>query len=132
MRYFLLFSILTYVVPFIFWICLDFLSEFKTQINAVVKNLVVCYANEEPKSSQDVKLYLVYFLWQKIKKECLQWSSLPQISFNKVADLKSATLLKKRLWHRCFPVNFAKFLRKSFLTEHLWWLILKDFRSRFY
>ena len=20
-------------------------------------------------------------------------------------------LLKKRLWHRCFPVNFAKFLR---------------------
>ena len=25
-----------------------------------------------------------------------------------------ATLLKKRLWHRCFPVNFAKFLRTSF------------------
>ena len=23
------------------------------------------------------------------------------------------TLLKKRLWHRCFPVNFAKFLRTS-------------------
>ena len=23
----------------------------------------------------------------------------------------SATLLKKRLWHRCFPVNFVKFLR---------------------
>ena len=22
--------------------------------------------------------------------------------------------LKKRLWHRCFPVNFAKFLRSSF------------------
>ena len=29
-------------------------------------------------------------------------------------------LLKKRLWHRCFPVNFAKFLRTPFLTEHLW------------
>ena len=26
----------------------------------------------------------------------------------------SATLLKKRLWHRCFPVNFAKFLRHLF------------------
>ena len=25
--------------------------------------------------------------------------------------LMPATLLKKRLWHRCFPVNFAKFLR---------------------
>ena len=44
--------------------------------------------------------------------------------FNKVADLKPATFLKKRLWHRCFPVNFAEFLRTSFLTEHLRWLLL--------
>ena len=29
--------------------------------------------------------------------------------------LRRATLLKKRLWHRCFPVNFAKFLRTPFL-----------------
>ena len=41
------------------------------------------------------------------------------LSFNKVAGLRSATLLKKRLWHRCFPVNFSKFLRTPFLTEHL-------------
>ena len=27
---------------------------------------------------------------------------------------------KKRLWHRCFPANFAKFLRTPFLIEHLW------------
>ena len=27
---------------------------------------------------------------------------------------ESATLLKKRLWRRCFPVNFAKFLRTTF------------------
>ena len=32
---------------------------------------------------------------------------------NKVAALP-ATLLKKSLWHWCFPVNFAKFLRKPF------------------
>ena len=31
-----------------------------------------------------------------------------------------ATLLKKTLWHKCFPVNFEKFLRTPFLTEHLW------------
>ena len=41
--------------------------------------------------------------------------------FNKVADLRPTTLLKKRLWHRCFPVNFAKFFRTSFLTEHFHW-----------
>ena len=44
--------------------------------------------------------------------------------FNKVADLRLATLLKKRLWHRCFPDNFAKFLRTFFLAEHLRWLLL--------
>ena len=40
-------------------------------------------------------------------------------------SLKPATLLKKRLWHGCFPVNFAKFLRTPFLTEHLRQLLLK-------
>ena len=45
--------------------------------------------------------------------------------FNKVAGLRSATLLKKRLWHRCFPVNFAKFLGTPFFTEHLRWLLLR-------
>ena len=37
--------------------------------------------------------------------------------FDKVAGLRPATLLKKRLWHRCFPVNFVKFLRTSFLQN---------------
>ena len=41
------------------------------------------------------------------------WSCRPQ----------AATLSKKRLWHRCFPVNFTKFLRTIFFTEHLWWLL---------
>ena len=35
--------------------------------------------------------------------------------FNKVAGLRSLSLLKKRLWHRSFPVDFVKFLRTSFL-----------------
>ena len=44
--------------------------------------------------------------------------------FNKVADFRPATLLKNRLWHRCFPVNLTKFLRTLFLTKHTWWLLL--------
>ena len=44
--------------------------------------------------------------------------------FNKVAGAAS-NLLQKRLWHRCFPVNFVKFLRTLFLIEHLWWLLLE-------
>ena len=37
--------------------------------------------------------------------------------FSKVASLRPATLLKKRLWHRCFFVNFVKFLRTPFLQN---------------
>ena len=44
--------------------------------------------------------------------------------FDKIAGFRSSILLKKILWHRCFPVNFVKFLRTPFLTEHLRWLLL--------
>ena len=37
--------------------------------------------------------------------------------FNKVAGLWRGILLKKTLWHRCFPVNFAKFIRTPFLQN---------------
>ena len=38
--------------------------------------------------------------------------------------LRPATLLKKRLWHRCLPVNFTKFLWTPFFTKHHRWLLL--------
>ena len=54
-----------------------------------------------------------------------------KLFFNKVAGLRPATLLKKSLCHRCFSMNFAKFLlstsggcfcflksRKNFLVKH--------------
>ena len=48
---------------------------------------------------------------------------------NKVSGLKSATSLKRRLWHQCFPVNFVKFLRAPFSIEHLLWLLLYHKKS---
>ena len=42
--------------------------------------------------------------------------------FNKVAG----TLLKKRLWHRCFPVNFVTFLRTPFQQNTSERLLLPD------
>ena len=38
-------------------------------------------------------------------------------NFEKSKGLRSATLLKKRLWNRCFPLNFAKFLRTPFVQN---------------
>ena len=45
---------------------------------------------------------------------------------NKIAGLRLLILLKKRLWHKCFPVNFVKYLRIPIFIEHLWWLLLQN------
>ena len=39
--------------------------------------------------------------------------------FNKNAGQRTVTLLKKRFWYWCFPVNFSKFLKTPSITEHL-------------
>ena len=39
--------------------------------------------------------------------------------FTRVWGLRPATLLKKRLWHRCFPVSFYEISNNTF-TEHHW------------
>ena len=50
----------------------------------------------------------------------------PESLFNKVASLRPATLLKKRLWHRCFPVTFVKFLTTPFLQNTSGRLLLQN------
>ena len=56
----------------------------------------------------------------------LQENTCASVSFfNKIAGLSPATLLKKRLRHRCFHVNFAKLLRTLSFIEQLWWLLVQ-------
>ena len=43
-----------------------------------------------------------------------QEKTCARVSFLVRLQVAPATLLKKRLWHRCFSVNFAKFLRTYF------------------
>ena len=47
-----------------------------------------------------------------------------RIYFHKVAGLRPATSLNKWLSHKCFPVNFARFLRTPFLENTSGWLLL--------
>ena len=47
--------------------------------------------------------------------------------FNKVAGLRPATLLKKRLWRRCFSANFVNFLEHLFCKR----LFLKIWKFTF-
>ena len=49
----------------------------------------------------------------------LRWS----LFFNKFASLNACNFFKKRLQHRCFAVNIAKFLRTASFIEHLRWLL---------
>ena len=39
---------------------------------------------------------------------------MPESFFNKAADQRPVTLLKKSLWQGCFPVNFVKCQRTPF------------------
>ena len=50
----------------------------------------------------------------------LCWS----LFLNKVTGFKTATLLKERIQHKCFPVNFSKLLTVAFFTEQHWWVLL--------
>ena len=59
-----------------------------------------------------------------IKKDVLKNSAkftgkqmCQSLFLNKVAGIRPATLIRKRLWHSCFPVNFAKYLRTPFLQN---------------
>ena len=49
-----------------------------------------------------------------------------RLFLNKVEGLRPATLLKKSLWHKYFPVNFAKFLRTPFLQSTSGRMLLKE------
>ena len=57
-------------------------------------------------------------LWKDALRNFTKFRVLRQsLFFNKVPGLRPATLLKKILWRRCFPVNFVKFLRTPFLQN---------------
>ena len=57
---------------------------------------------------------------RRVKKVLLKFRKIHRKTFY------TATLLKKRLWHKSFPGNFTKFLRTPFFIEYLWWLLLEN------
>ena len=65
-------------------------------------------------------------IWEAVVKSCSvkkvflkilqnsQENTCARVSFLKNLQTAPAALLKNRLWHMCFPVSFAKFLRNTF------------------
>ena len=121
-----------------------FLQKIFNSLNSIAENLIMALTIGETMCICDIYFSQIGFYLAHFNEE-MQWKSqkfsgaLSQTPPGlcpgpaegltappkPLADyLKPATLLKKRLWHKCFPVNFAKFLRKSFFQNTSGWLLL--------
>ena len=63
----------------------------------------------------------VFFKFLKISHENI----CVGVFLNKVTGLKACNFFEKKLLHKCSHVNFSKFLRTAFFTEHPRGLLLK-------
>ena len=59
------------------------------------------------------------------KSQNSQRDTCVRVSFLIKLQAEACNFIKKRLWYKCFPVNFTKFLRTLFFVEHLRWLLLR-------
>ena len=78
--------------------------------SAVVCTVTLCFQKQPPK----------LFYKKSVLRNFIQFTGkhlCQSLSFNKVAGLRPATLLKKKLWYRCLLVNFVKLLRTPFLQN---------------
>ena len=78
--------------------------------SAVVCIVTLCFQKQPPELFYK-KSVLRYFTKFTGKHLC------HGLFLNKAAGLRPATLLKKKLWYRCLPVNFVKLLRTLFLQD---------------
>ena len=62
----------------------------------------------------------------KLEEYRLDKTHVLESLFNKISGLKVCNFIRKKLQHRCFPVNIAKFLRTAFSIEDLQWLFLQN------
>ena len=95
-------------------ICFTFFSNLFKENQKLSKNHIFQYLNRSSRPEVFWKKGVVRNFAKFTGKHLCQ-----SLFLNKVAGL-----LKKRLWHRYFPVNFVKFARTPFLTKHLGWLLL--------
>ena len=101
----------------------------RIDLDLLQEAMVVLFLHIKFLSEEWVLLHLIviqiHSLFRKSRPEVF-WKMGALRNFAKCTGkrLLPETLLKKRLWYRCFPVNFAKLLRTPFFIEHLWWLLL--------
>ena len=72
-----------------------------------------------------------YFKKAALKNFCKIHRKTPLLSllFNNIVNLRHETLFKKRPQRRCFPLNFAKFLRTPIFYDTYEWQLLNCNKS---
>ena len=105
------------ILPYLDWILTTKISVFghfshsAFQADCRNRNCLQSKVPESVVQRFSAKKVLLNIFWKFTRKQLCLWPT---------------TFLKRRLWHRCFPVNFPKTLRTPFLIEDLWWLLLKS------
>ena len=95
----------SYFIKFFFNVTLDF---FYVRVTVLGNKFRVCQAIKFIKS-----VIISLWLWRSTRIIYYWYFSS--------SNLISSMIM---IWHRCFPLNFVKFLRTPFFTEHLRWLLL--------
>ena len=95
----------------IFWKCLCFKMNFSKLFHFSVNGDTLVWWKEAATAgflwkSSPLKFRIIYFKTPVLKS-----------LFNKVAGLKAGNFIKNRFERKCFPVNIAKFLRTSILSN---------------
>ena len=107
---------------------------FSSEFCEISKNTFFCRTHLVAASAFMKKVFPVWVsfvltplaLCKKFCKINSQENTSARDSFQNVANLRPATLLKESFWHRCFPVNFAKFLRTPSFHNISGWLLLRN------
>ena len=96
-------------------------------------NKIIIWQNPYEKPNKRKKIFenfdfrgliLTFTAWKKfVLTEALAQRCSVKMVFLEVSQ-NSQENTCGRVWHRCFLVNFVKFLRTPFFIEHLCWLFL--------
>ena len=106
-----------------------FLIKERRQTDILYWTVTSSHWLKQPMGVLNKKNYLLKFCNIHRKPPVLK--SLLEQGWNKVKDCKACNFIKKRLQHRCFPVNIAKFLVTPDLKNICIWLLLKIIKKGF-
>ena len=112
----------------LFVICINQKTRFLLKSNQVIHIILLLHQFEccSSRSSHLEVFYKISVLKNvtKYTEKDLCWSLCWSLFFNKVADLRSATLTKKETPTQFFSCEFCDIFKKTFFREHFRWLVL--------